>query len=125
MGFWDDVLGGFKSGAMRKGPNYIKKQQAAWAQLQGLMAQAALRAYKDSRREQSRWREGSAKRGGHDKQYIDGDVKVLVVNGYSDDTDEYTTDIKIIHRDRRITQHLHVVFDEQGNEIVNEWNDND
>lgn len=124
MGLWDNIVDGFKSGMAGKGPNYVKKQRAAQARLEGLMALAALRAYKDYRREQSRWREGATKRGGHDKQYIDGDVKVLVVNGFSDDENEYTTDIKVIHRDPSIKQHLHVVFDEQGNELVNEWRDN-
>lgn len=126
MGIWDNIKDGFRSGQMGKGPNYVRKQREAQARFEGLMAQAALRAwsnYQSQREADSRWRDSGGGRG-HSTQYRDGDVQVEVVNGYSRDLDQYTTDIKIIHRDPRITQHLHVVFDELGNEIVNEWRDN-
>lgn len=93
--------------------------------VQGLMAQAALRAfrnYQEQRESDSRWREDGSR--GKSLQYEDGDVRVEVVNGYSQDTDEYTTDIKVIHRDSRVTEHLHVIYDEQGKEIMNEWRPN-
>ena len=92
---------------------------------EGLMAQAALRAfrdYQDRREADSRWRDD----GGHGKaiQFEDDEVRVEVVNGYSRDYDQYTTDIKVMHRDSRASHHLHVIYDERGREIMNEWRPN-
>jgi hypothetical protein len=100
-------------------------EEKEWEEICRLMDQAATKAYPHARENDSRWRmvNGKEKHGGHDKQCVDGDVRVEVVNGYSRDHDQYTTDIKVFHRDPSIKQHLHVVFDERGRKIVNEWRD--
>lgn len=56
-------------------------------------------------------------------EWIEGNLKISVVNGYSSDYDAYTTDILVIPLDGSTKQKLHVIFDEDGNEIFNEWHD--
>lgn len=58
------------------------------------------------------------------EQYRDSNVRVTVKNNWNRDSHTWTTDIIVAPRDRSIKQHLHIVFDEWGNEIVNEWRDN-
>lgn len=105
MGFWDNVADGFKSGMMRKGPNYVAKQRAARAQLEGLMAQIAVEAYNRSLAQR-----------GRDLQYLDNDFRVEVKNGYDRDHRCPVTDILIFPRDGSGDRY-HVIIDEDGNEL--------
>lgn|GEM_PF-4978205 len=121
MGIWKGIvwLVGRNTGP---GSRYL--YGADHAATRGLMAQAALQAwrdYQDARQADARWRSDGTQ--GHDTQYDDGEIRVRVVNGYSRDYDQYTTDIKVSHLDPAITQHLHVVYGEHGQEIMNEWRD--
>lgn len=116
MSIWDNIVDGFTSGMMRKGPNYVAKQRAARAQLEGLMAVAIRRAYQDFRTEQARGR--------RELQYRDGDLEVRVRSDYNRDHDCDVTDIVVIPRhDNPRGSHQHVIIDENGNELMNEWRD--
>jgi|GEM_PF-3425822 len=86
-------------------------------------AQRALRAYQEAREESSRWRivDGMEKRGGRDVQYRDGQLVVEVLNGYSRDYDEYTTDVIVTYPDEPDNLHMHIVFDENGRTITEHW----
>lgn len=53
-------------------------------------------------------------------QARDEDVSVKVKNGYDRRTDEYTTDIIIAYRDKRIPYHHHFVIDENGRVVTDE-----
>jgi hypothetical protein len=83
------------------------------------MGDVAIQAY---RRAQAGWNEDGTR--GAQIQYEDRDVKVKVTNGYSRVERGYTTDILVIHRDRSVKQHLHVVIAEEGHEITHEWRNN-
>ena len=92
----------------------------------GLFAQAALRAFREyqaGREEQSRWRtvDGVETSGGRDVQYTDGNYSVKVLNGYSRDSDSYTTDVVVTDRHTPGNLHMHVVFDEDGKIITEHW----
>jgi hypothetical protein len=111
MGFWDGAADSFKSGLMLKGPNYVKKQRA---KLEGLMVVAVRRAYQNNR--------ASAAQVGRNVQYRDGDLEVLVKVGYNADHDCYVTDIIVKPLGHgHHGSHQHVIIDERGNEIMNEW----
>lgn len=58
--------------------------------------------------------------GPRDIQAQDDDVYVKVKNGYDRRSDEYTTDIIIAYRDKRIPFHHHFVIDEQGRVVIDE-----
>lgn len=71
------------------------------------------------------YREAQKQKGKRDIQYEDEGYKVKVTNGYSRDLDRYTTDIIIVPRfNNPYGHHQHVIFDEYGNEIMNEWRTN-
>ena len=59
-----------------------------------------------------------------DIQAQDDDVYVKVKNGYDRRSDEYTTDIIIAYRDKRIPFHHHFVIDEQGRVVIDEKRQN-
>jgi hypothetical protein len=127
VGLWDNIKDGFRSGQAGRGPNYVRKQREAQARLEGLMAQAALKAWRDyqSRREaDSRWATdeitGRERKVGRNEWY-DGDMKVSVIDGYSRDYDRYVTDILIFPRDVQGRQH--VLVDGDGNVLLNEWHE--
>jgi hypothetical protein len=83
-------------------------------ELEGLIAVAVRRAYQNNRT----WRA----QGRREVQYEDGDFTVKVRSGYSRDSDADVTDIMIIPRhDNPRGSHQHVIIDEDGNEIMNEW----
>ncbi len=72
------------------------------------------RAY---RRVQSKYQPAPA-----DLQYLDGEYRVTVRSGYGFKQDEPTTEILIYpRRDNPSGSHWHIVIDDQGNEIMNEW----
>lgn len=90
-----------------------------------LMAQAVLQAFRDyqTRREaDSRWKTdeitGRERQAGR-KEWYDGDLKISVIDGYSRDYDRYVTDILIFPRD--VAGNQHVIIDENGNTLLNEW----
>ncbi|NCU34229.1 hypothetical protein EOM27_02805 [Candidatus Saccharibacteria bacterium] len=58
-----------------------------------------------------------------DTQSQNDDGKVLVNSGYSFDNKSDTTVFIITDSDDK-TGHQHVVIDDNGNEIYNNWNDN-
>ena len=58
-----------------------------------------------------------------DTQRQNDDGKVLVNSGYSFDNKSDTTVFIITDSDDK-TGHQHVVIDDNGNEIYNNWNDN-
>ncbi|MGK4595113.1 hypothetical protein [Amycolatopsis sp. w19] len=60
---------------------------------------------------------------GRDTQFEQDGIKVLVKNGYSRNTDSYTTDIIVIDPGRR-GQHLHMIVSEQGTILHEEWTTN-
>ena len=53
-------------------------------------------------------------------QHLDPDVRVTVRNNWNRDHHVWTTDVIVAPRDHT-GDRLHIVFDERGNEIVNEW----
>jgi len=63
-------------------------------------------------------------RGPRDIQARDEDVSVKVKNGYDRRTDEYTTDIIIAYRDKRVPFHHHFVIDENGRILIDEQRPN-
>jgi hypothetical protein len=65
------------------------------------------------------WRD--EQRGPQHVQHRDRDTTVRVRSGYSADHDTPTSDF--IVADRMQPGHSHVVYDEDGNEIVNHWRD--
>lgn len=72
------------------------------------------RAY---RKVQSKYQPDSAK-----LQYLDGDYRVEVKSGYSFDEGRLTTEVFIYPRHNNPRgSHQHVVIDEHGNELMNEW----
>jgi len=89
-------------------------EQGARERLQGLIAVAVRRAYQNNR--------ASAAQVGRDAQYRDGDLEVLVKVNYNRDRDCYVTDIIVKplgggwHG-----SHQHVIIDEDGRELMNEW----
>ena len=58
-----------------------------------------------------------------DTQSQNDDGKVLVNSGYSFDNKSDTTVFIITDSDDK-TGHQHIVIDDNGNEIYNNWNDN-
>jgi len=56
-------------------------------------------------------------------QYSDQDVTVKVTSGWSRRDHRVTTDIIVADRHNR-EEHLHIVLDEFGNELINEWRRN-
>lgn len=61
---------------------------------------------------------------GRDLQYEDEDCEVRVKMGYNRDHGCYVTDIIVKPKgDGWHGSHQHVIIDEQGNEIMNEWRD--
>ncbi len=83
-------------------------------ELQGLIAVAVRRAYQENR--------ASAAQVGRNVQYRDGDLEVLVKVDYKRDIDDYVTDIIIKplgHGWRG--SHQHVIIDESGKILMNEW----
>lgn len=129
MGLWDNILDGFSSGMQRRGPNYVKKQRAARVQLEGLMAQVALRAWRDyqSRRESDSRRKTDAR--GLDvhasrSEWHDGDFVISVADGYSRDYDRYITDILVIPTVGNPNNgRQHVGIDDNGSVLFNEWHE--
>lgn len=72
------------------------------------------RAY---RRVQAKYQPGQA-----DLQYLDGEYRVTVKSGYGFDQDAATTEILIYPRqDNPSGSHWHIVIDDHGTEIMNEW----
>lgn len=111
MGLWDNIKDGFKSGQAGKGPNYVRKQREA---AERARIEIVERAY---RRVQGKYQSAPA-----DLQYLDGDYRVTVKSGYGFDQDSPTTEILIYpRRDNPSGSHWHIVIDDQGNEIMNEW----
>jgi hypothetical protein len=116
-----DVLVWLFARKTRAGSKYL------YGDNQGLMAQVALKAFRDyqSRQEaDSRWKTdeitGRERKVGRSEWY-DGDHKVSVIDGYSHDYDCYVTDIIIAPRNLRGNQH--VIIDGDGNVLLNEWHD--
>lgn len=68
------------------------------------------------RRIQSKYQPGPA-----DLQYLDGDYRVEVKSGYSFDHGRPTTEIFIFPRQGHSSSHWHIVIDDRGNEIMNQW----
>lgn len=59
---------------------------------------------------------------GRDIQYEDDEVKVKVRNGYDRTHRSFVTDIIVTPRiDNPRGSHLHVIFDSEGQELMNEW----
>lgn len=117
--FLDRMIGGLKAGIRREGFaagwRYAKERAAAREEnRRKVFGQAALRAYDYRARRQ-------AQRSTDEVQYLDDEVRVVVRNGYSSDRDCYTTEIKVFHRDPNIHEHLHVVFDDRGQIIFENW----
>lgn len=116
-----EVLGPPQGGAMGMGTPLERaervaagrKEEARRAALGQQAADAALGAA---------YREAKAQRG-RDTQFESHGIKVRVKNGYSRRFDRYTTDIVLIDP-RRPSEHLHLVLDDNGNEIHNQWTKN-
>jgi hypothetical protein len=117
MGVWDNIVDGFKSGMMLKGPNYVQNERAKRSrELQGLMAIAVRRAYQEHRTELAR--------GPRQIQYRDGDFTVKVRSDYDRDRGCDVTDILIIPRKNNPRgSEQHVVIDDHGNTLLNEWHE--
>jgi hypothetical protein len=84
-----------------------------------LIAHEAFRKYQAKRENNSRYRPDGSR--GRD-EWTDGEFTISVTNGYSRDRDEYTTDILVIPHDAGGAK-LHVLFNERGDEILNEWHE--
>jgi hypothetical protein len=84
--------------------------------------ETARKAYVQARTEISRTRPDGTR--GNDIQYIDGELKVTVSNGYDRGRDIYTTDIIVADRQSPTGLHLHVGFDEHGNLLFEHWKEN-
>lgn len=69
----------------------------------------------------SRFKRDAVVKAKRELQYKDEDVKVEVRSGHDRDYNAYVTEIFVFHRDPAITQHLHVVIDEHGNELMNRY----
>lgn len=78
----------------------------------------AIRAFRDA---QARWNDDGSH--GRRLQYQDREVKVEATNGYDRYHDCYTTDVLVYDRTSRTGGHLHIIFDEDGNEIYSRWNE--
>lgn len=111
----------------RPGSQYL--HGPAWREFQGLMAQAALKAWRDYQA----LREGDSRRkidpiSGGDvhagrSEWRDGDVAISIVDGYSRDYDRYVTDIVLAPTTGPYRGRQHVIIDEQGNVLLNEWHE--
>lgn len=89
-------------------------QRDARERMEGLMAVAIRRAYQDHR--------ASEAQVGRSVQYRDGDLEVLVKVGYNRDHDCYVTDIIVKPLGEGWHgSHQHVIIDENGRELMNEW----
>ncbi len=82
-------------------PGASSQQELARTALHSALDDASRRAYRKSQAQI-----------GRDLQYDDAGMRVKVRNGYSVDTDQYTTDIIVV--DRATGEKLHVVVDENG-----------
>lgn len=129
--FWDELKLGLRDqavGAVKFGPStsYGHNRDAmlaARAEREGRERQTARigTAATDATLGHA-YREAKAQRG-RDVQFDSDGVKVLVKNGFSRRFNRYTTDIVLIDPGRA-GEHLHIVLDEQGTEIHQEWTAN-
>lgn len=111
MGFWRGVVWLF---ARNTGPGSRHLYGSAQARMEQDRVEIVERAY---RRVQSKFQPGRP-----DLQYLDGDYRVTVRSGYSFDSDAATTEILIYPRsDNPKGSHWHIVINDKGNEIMNEW----
>jgi hypothetical protein len=64
------------------------------------------------------------KRGGRVHQFKDGEVEVTVTDSYNRDRDAYDTDVIVKPLGHGWGgQHQHVIIDESGRILMNEWRD--
>ena len=98
----------------KAGSRYLYGDPAAREQLERERAEIVERAY---RHVQAKFQSAPA-----DLQYLDGEYRVTVRSGYSFDRGRATTEILIYPRQNNASgSHWHIVIDDQGNEIMNEW----
>lgn len=116
------IVGALVLRGIKEAANTYAKNHTSLEMLRGQCALIALESFKKyqaKREANSRYRPDGSR--GRD-EWTDGEFIISVTNGYSRDRDEYTTDVLVIPRDADGAK-LHVVFDERGNEIVNEWHE--
>lgn len=116
MGFWrlvESLI--FQGGSLQEFLQFRRGQQLEG--LMGIIALNVFNAYEQKHQEsaQKSW----------DTQYNGVDFTVKVQSGYDRDHVCYTTNILVIPRQNNPRgSHQHIVFDEHGNELFNQWREN-
>ena len=77
------------------------------------MGQVARFAYKRAREEDGR--------GPEDIQYLDDELRITVRSSYSRRNDIFTTEVLVYIRADKTGSHHHLVIDENGRVIFDEW----
>ena len=125
MGLWDVVKASLKAGVRNPGDvggtlrDFRNQQADRGANAEEERTREVLGEYAVAAFQRAHAQQGT---GPWETQFVNADIHIKVKNGYSADRGCWTTEIGVfIRRDNPDKLHLHIVFDEKGNEIFREW----
>ncbi|MGD8373577.1 MAG: hypothetical protein PVI21_01835 [Candidatus Woesebacteria bacterium] len=108
---------------VRRERKELERRAARVEALRNKMGDAAWKVYQDEKRKIARLNDRGTKT--PSIQYQDTDAKIKVSSGYSGSYDCWVADIKVINRDPEFHEHLHIIIDEWGEVIYEQWNNDD